>query len=58
MGNARRNEYPAVSVVDGIMEKLTQRIAELEAEVDRLRALTVAANFAQTVEEAVDEPVS
>ena len=38
MGNARRNDIPAVEMAaDGIVEELEQRIAELEAEVAELK---------------------
>ena len=53
MGNARRNEYPAVSVVDALVEKLTQRIADLEAELHRLKELYVASN-SQSKEEVTE----
>ncbi len=40
MGNARRNDIPAVEMAeDGIVEELNQRIAELEAALDEVKKL-------------------
>ena len=55
MGNARRKE--PVSAVDALVEKLNQRIVDLEAELHRLKELYVASN-SQSKEEAVDGQIS